>query len=431
MVFIVSAAVLVVIVGAESAWGRLCSAQQPCTPDALGSVVFGGLLILPFLGWLHLPLAAIVAVATEFGAVADDLLHPADALVVTHFAMIPLAVLCVGLAWRTPTEPPLRRATTGQYLRAGALIAVGLALVGWSVHRQTSADAQLRSAQIVMVTVSEEPDSSTIVVDQQGNVRRLDVADSAAYAVGSQQRLAVDDAGLHQLVSEPYDATPLLSLATFALLIGVGWLWRLREAADAPYPAPARPSWKRLREQAAEDGVWPDVGPEAILVIIAAGVAPALAWKRVLQGFVALVCGTGDCRSWSMPLIGWAVIALPFFMMAAIYILAKPSLLAAWGLIVSFSLLVFDLVTMFILDNATDNRQRYGFFDTYPGMFELLIGFWCAFVGLGVLGPVPVALKGSGRLRFHGAPSALPLLVIAGGQLLALPFALWFGRPPR
>jgi uncharacterized membrane protein len=152
-------------------------------------------------------------------------------------------------------------------------------------------------------------------------------------------------------------------------------------------------------------------------------VAAFLTGKRILHGLVALVCGSGDCRSWSMPLIGWAAVAVPFVMMAAIYLLAKPRLLGAWGLIVSFSLLAFDLVTVFVVKNATDDPNQRDFFDA------LFFGFWCAVCGLVLLGPLPLVLKGSQRLRFHGAPSALPLLVIAGGQLLALPFALWFGRP--
>jgi uncharacterized membrane protein len=429
VVFIASVVVVAVIVAAQSAWSRPCSTDQPCAPDALGSIVIGGLLVLPFLGWLRLTLAAIVAFAVELGAVADDLLHPADALILTHVTVVPLAVLCALLAWRVPTTPPVRRAMTRQYLRAGALIATGLALVGVTVHRQSTADAQMRSANIVTVTVTERPDSSTIVVDQQGTVRRLEVIDSNAYAVGSRQRLAVDDAGLQQLVSEPYDATPLLSLAVFALVIGAGWIWRLREAVEAPDPAAGGPWWERLREQLAPDSIWPDVGAESFLVIIGAVVAAFLAWKRILQGLVALVCGTGDCRTWSMPLIGWAAIALPFLMMAAIYLLAKPRLLGAWGLIVSFSLLAFDLVMMFIVKNAAEDPRQHDFFDAHPGVSALLIGFWCAFGGVVLLGPLPLVLKGSQRLRFHGAPSALPLLVIAGGQLLALPFALWFGRP--
>jgi hypothetical protein len=222
-----------------------------------------------------------------------------------------------------------------------------------------------------------------------------------------------------------------VGLATSALLIGVGRVRRRRPARDAPNPAPARRSGQQIREQAAEDGVWPEVGPEALLVIIAAGVAPAFTWKPVLHWLAAQVCGTGDCRSWSMPLIGWAVIALPVLMMASFYLVATPSRLAAWGLVVSFSLLVFDLITAIIVEHATDDPRWYDFFDTYPGLFELLIGFWCAFGGFLLVGSFALIGKGSQRLRFHGAPSALPLLVIAGGQLLALPFALWFGRPLR
>jgi len=429
VVFIAAVAVLVVLVTAVSAWSRPCSTEQPCEPDALGSVVLGALLVLPFLGWLHLPLAAIVAFAVELGAVADDLRRPADALILTHVTVIPLAVLCGALAWRVPAKPPLRRATTRQYLRAGALIAAGLVLVGVALHRQSAADAQMRSAHVVAVTVIERPDSSTIVVDEQGTARRLAVIDSNAYAVGSRQRLAVDDAGLRQLTSEPYDATTLLSLAVFALVLGAGWIWRLRRAVDAPEPATDRPWWQRLREQAGTDSIWPDVGPESLLVIIGAVVAAFVVWKRILHGLVGLVCGTGDCRSWSMPLIGWAAVAVPFLITAAIYLLAKPRLLGAWGLVVSFSLLAFDIVTVFIVKNATEDPNQRDFFDARPGMSALFFGFWCAVSGVVLLGPLPLVLKGSQRLRFHGAHSALPLLVIAGGQLLALPFALWFGRP--
>ena len=61
-------AAIIVVGHAAFTGGPACSAQQPCTPDPVGTLVAGGLFTLPVLGFVQLRFAAIVAFAVELAA---------------------------------------------------------------------------------------------------------------------------------------------------------------------------------------------------------------------------------------------------------------------------------------------------------------------------------------------------------------------------
>ena len=401
-------------------WMPPCSLQDPCTPDALEVIVDSGLLTLPFLGFLDLRFAAVAAGAVDLAAAAHRGRYSVPVWLVGPLAVSALVILCAVLARLVRPEPPLHRPARRHYVRVGALLAVGVALIGVTVYRQAGADARTRAARIVPVTVTARTGDATIEVLQDDTVRRVSVQDSAAYPVGSLQRIALDDRGLHQLLSEPYDATPLLLPATFALLIGAGLVWRLREAGAAPRPARPRPP------RVSVPGGWPELRAPGIILVLGAVVAGVATWERDLREVVQVVCGGDDCPALPMSLIGWGAIGVPLVLAAAIYTFARPGLLALWGLILATGMLAFGVAAMCFAEGAMEDPQNT-FFDTYPGAFPALMGYDCALLALIVGSKFALALKDSPRLQRGDGPSALPLLVGAGAQLVVLPFTIWLG----
>ncbi|WP_426502419.1 hypothetical protein ACPPVO_32815 [Dactylosporangium sp. McL0621] len=223
--------------------------------------------------------------------------------------------------------------------------------------------------------------------------------------MGSEQLLAVDDAGLRQLVAEPYDATLLLIPAIFAVLLGAGRVWRLREAAAD----------SRLEKVVREPGAWPALGPEALLIAVVA-VLGIIYWEPVLGRLVLAVCGPDTCRPLPMVLIGWAAIAVPMFALVAISTLARPGWIAMWWIYGSSAVLAFTCSVLIAAADLDNSPRQPTFFAAHPGSFATLTGSGLVLAALPLA--VPFARAARGRTR---------LLVLAGAELAVLPLAIWLG----
>ncbi|WP_426502420.1 hypothetical protein ACPPVO_32820 [Dactylosporangium sp. McL0621] len=145
-----------------------CSLEYPCRPDELGSSFISVLLTLPFLGWVGLRFTAVVAAGAELMVMAHDLWYPSSRLAVVHLAVVALVAVCVVLARRVRAEPMRFRPTAAQYTRAVVLLVAGLAVAGYTFHRQVDADAQTRAARIVTLTVTARLGDDAIAVDTHG-----------------------------------------------------------------------------------------------------------------------------------------------------------------------------------------------------------------------------------------------------------------------
>lgn len=126
----------------------------------------------------------------------------------------------------------------GCIVLARTVAAAGLACAAWSAARQAQADGQQRAAEIVTATVRSHPDWDTLDLAFPGGGADeiVSVYDAAVYPVGSTVRLAVDDRGLRQPLSEPYDASPWYALASVLPARG-RFLVAIRRAGIGPAPS--------------------------------------------------------------------------------------------------------------------------------------------------------------------------------------------------
>jgi hypothetical protein len=106
--------------------------------------------------------------------------------------------------------------------------------------------AQEEQAQVVSGRVTDQVDQTTITVRLADTDARVEVLDSAAYPVGSALSFYVDDQGLRQPVSEPYDITGILSLAELALALAIAALLRARRYENGLRTFLRRPQPARL-----------------------------------------------------------------------------------------------------------------------------------------------------------------------------------------
>lgn len=257
--------VLTFIVVTVTAPDRPCTEAAPCAPDAAGSFLIGTLAIVPFLGWVHVWFAAVVAVVMSAALMSYDLVNTDEAVPLwVHLVAAAYAGGCLLLAGTVASRhrsaarrrhdlaeglpapapvrslrPPLRAAIVG-----AALLAAGLAGAVWGAARQAQADDRQRGAEVVTATVRSHPrwDALELALPDAGGGRGfpggrpteiVDVYDATAYPVGSTVRIAVDDSGLRQLLAEPYDATPWYALVSVLVLLGVGLGWRFAVQALA------------------------------------------------------------------------------------------------------------------------------------------------------------------------------------------------------
>jgi hypothetical protein len=126
-------AATVVAVAGLIVLGVVADVRYTGAPDMLAGIIAGGLLSLPFLAWVQLRFAAVVAAAAEVAIVGHDLRYPAQALFVVHLAVVVLAVGSAVLAWRVGARP-VRQSTTGQVVRAGMVFTAGIVLVALAAY---------------------------------------------------------------------------------------------------------------------------------------------------------------------------------------------------------------------------------------------------------------------------------------------------------
>ncbi|WP_422773309.1 hypothetical protein ACN28C_10510 [Plantactinospora sp. WMMC1484] len=226
-----------------------CTAAAPCGPDPVGNLIFGMAGGIPLLALVRLEFAAAVTAAMVATTLGYELTQTEHLPPWFHVLLVAYAVGCLLLArlagvgayrselrlWhgregRSVPPPPARLPGPALVpaVAATTLLTAGLALTGWSVLRQAEVDEQQRRATIATATVRSHPSWSDVELDLGDGRPRfvVSVHSSAGYPVGSTIDVAVDDAGLRQLVSEPYDLTPWLALAAVLGLTGLGLGWR-------------------------------------------------------------------------------------------------------------------------------------------------------------------------------------------------------------
>ena len=227
----------------------VCTVRDPCRPDLLGSVAFA-LLFAAALSGLVFPRLA-TWFASGFVAclvVSERLLRPTLVspawLYVVDAGLVGLCVLLARVdRHRPPTDvarqwlagvrrerPPAvdlpRR--PGRLWRGAGWVLASAAAAGlvWGWYAQQRTDARQRVATRVAADVTAHIDQFTVEVHLPSETVRIGVLEAANYPVGERMELYVDDRGLRQPVSEPYDATPWTFLGVF--LAGVAFALRLR-----------------------------------------------------------------------------------------------------------------------------------------------------------------------------------------------------------
>ncbi|RKN50619.1 hypothetical protein [Micromonospora endolithica] len=218
-----------------------CTEAAPCGPERAGNVLIGLLLSTVVAGWLGLRFAAGVGVVTAIALVGFTLARPlvgpplwsAGVAVAYVAGCVLLHRRAVGRsrvrrprsAERQPV-PPIRwsvRPPLAPTLAAVALLGAGVAVALWVAYAQDRADARQAAATVVTGTVRSHPDEATVELAlPDGSTTRIGVFGADDHPVGGPFRLAVDDRGLRQPLSEPYDLTPWLSLATLLGVLGIG-----------------------------------------------------------------------------------------------------------------------------------------------------------------------------------------------------------------
>jgi Bacterial PH domain len=251
-----------------------CSEATPCGPDLGTSLIFGLLMGSIVVAFLHRWVAALAIAANAVTVFCYDRLHPALAAPRWgYLALAGVSVWCVvwagigtaeqrralrpawpdarepawpGTALPPPPQRPIRRRRLGA-ISGLLLILVAIALLVGGTYRQARADTQQGAAAIITGQVAAHPDEFTLrVVYPDRPALDVDVQAATAYPVGTTVRLAVDDQGLRQLLSEPYDATFWHAFAYLLAVIGIGVWWRtvdrngsLRRLFRQPQPASA------------------------------------------------------------------------------------------------------------------------------------------------------------------------------------------------
>jgi len=269
---------------------QACNVASPCYPLPYTSMLIGFFAIMPFLAFLHLGFAAAAASVLAAALIWHDAVVPSMAAPAwVHAAIIGYAAFAALLFWlnrqasrsdvvsqweirqeRSPVPvagPGIRRLRRWSVLGALLMVA-GVGCAAWSLILQRDMDQRQAAARVVSATVVEvnDEDVTVVAILPDGQRVTVDVWDTAPYRLGSEHMLAVDDEGLRQPITEPYDATPWLAAAV--ILVGLGAAGQQRR-------------YSRLRGRATLFGqpqpataVWTRPGDNGDLLIYARDTAP-------------------------------------------------------------------------------------------------------------------------------------------------------------
>ncbi|WP_433832211.1 hypothetical protein ACQP2E_15545 [Actinoplanes sp. CA-015351] len=252
-----------------------CSAVT-CGPEPLTSVGISLLAVVPVMSYLHRWSAVVAAViCAVLWPIAD---RAEDVGMGWHMAL-PLALVAVTVAVARLKHPVAARVARAGHSAAGVarvedtvdyvrreqpptlerlpsitrsvligtiLVGAGIAGITATLWHQAEVTAQEAAAPSISAVVREHHDTRIGVDLDNGDSYYLEVLEPADYPVGSRVGVLVDDAGLRQLSSEPYDITvlllPLVTMAGagFALLVRAGSRRRaLRRFLAGPQPVRA------------------------------------------------------------------------------------------------------------------------------------------------------------------------------------------------
>jgi hypothetical protein len=235
----------------------VCTAQSPCRPDPLGNISIGLLAGAACAGFLYPRLAAWFAAGFLATLIVSERVLQPDVVSPAWLYLVDAGFvgLCVVVAEvsrdRRPTDravqwlvgvrrerlPPVQhlpRPGGGWRLAWRLLLVAAVACLAWAWYAQHRADAQQGAAARATAEVTAHPDESTVEVRWPGGTAAIGVLDADEYPVGSRMDLYVDDRGLHQPVSEPYDATGWLLLGVFLAAVAAAAATRAEQLALAP-----------------------------------------------------------------------------------------------------------------------------------------------------------------------------------------------------
>ncbi|WP_430782075.1 hypothetical protein [Actinoplanes sp. G11-F43] len=227
---VVGAAVLVFLLTLFTIPDLRCSTAAPCDAEPVTSLGIGLLAAVAVTTFLHRWAAAALAVAClGLWAAAD---RADDAGLEWRAALPVLLVVTTVVVARLrhriePDDAPRRRpprplripVRTGALVGGLLLLAVSLAGITATLRQQQRVTAQEAGARSVTAVVHGYRDEDTVLTVQTPDGRLdIDVLAATDYPIGTPVELLVDDDGLRQLRSEPYDITWLL----LPLTVGAG-----------------------------------------------------------------------------------------------------------------------------------------------------------------------------------------------------------------
>jgi hypothetical protein len=230
-------------VAGEAAIRQPCTAAQPCLPEPIGFTSFGLLLatvVAAFVHraaarWLSLTFAVVFllagyrelpqvwwlqAYAVAFVLLCWFVLRPEFGLL----AMISFEDVSHSARLPRPADLARLRPRPSQVWLVVAFTVVALTGAATYSIQQAAAQAREAAARVVSGQVIEHEDFG-ILVSIDGVGVPVDVLYPSDYPLGSTQPLWVDDEGLAQPLSEPYDASWWMILTGLGggLAFAVGW----------------------------------------------------------------------------------------------------------------------------------------------------------------------------------------------------------------
>ncbi|MFB9185307.1 hypothetical protein ACFFX1_44920 [Dactylosporangium sucinum] len=214
-----------------------CTADR-CDPEPVMSIAVGVLAATAVMSYLHRWAAVGAAVVC---AVLWPIADRVDDSQLGWRALLPLAlvVAAVGVArlrWQEPLASAVRRQPPAPHrlpavgtlsgIAGALLVAAGLAAMGLTLWRQNQVDAQQAAADRLTAEVLEHVDDADAVRLRlaDGTEFVAEVLSASDYPVGLRVEVLMDDAGLRQLSTEPYDITVLFLPLVPVVGGGVGLL---------------------------------------------------------------------------------------------------------------------------------------------------------------------------------------------------------------